>query len=802
MIGRTISHYTILEKLGEGGMGVVYKANDTRLNRIVALKFLPDSVNEGDAARFLVEARAASALNHPNVCGIHSIGEFEGKQFIDMEYIDGVTLGAKIRSGAMSVVDTVRYGAQIGEALQEAHGKGIVHRDVKAENVMINSRDHVKVMDFGLAKLKGALRLTKSARTVGTLAYMAPECIRGDDADQRSDIFSFGALLFEMLTGKTPFRGEHDAAMMYAILNEAPLKTGSFRNDVPEAVNAAIHRALEKNPAERYQSIQELVSDLRGTHHSGLSAKGKSAGSARGRRFSKRLLSAVGLAALVVLLILLLVLGKNGVRTSDPAEVKLTASGQPLYRLAILPFRNLGGDEQSDFLGFALSDNIITNLSYVRSISVCPSSAVARYVHENPGTKQIADDLGANVILTGGYVREGDNLHLNTQLVDVSANQIVWQKQLDVNEKGILSLQKVVTTEIVKGLSLKLSSSEEDRVDGHPPANPEVYEMFLRAKAIGLSTDIRGLQSAVALFDQCTRREPTFYDAYVSRGYCLLYLGIITGDRSAFVTAERSLTAALAIDSTLPSGLSTLGFLYIQTGDKERAYPLLQRAVSEAPNISDIHNNLAYFYRLSGLFQESLDEVAIALALNPGDRRSHAYKAWVLTMMGRFDESIAASGAGLQRFPGDVQLMVMRSIAYFGKGELDSMNSFARQASQIDPTNMWVLVTTAMADAATMERTKSLAIADTITPHLEVDMESLMTASLSFAALGMGKKTASAIRMAMQWGYDGYPWLEAMPCYDNVRSDPDFRMVSEEMRKNFERLRRLYGKAGTRMTGT
>ena len=265
MIGQTISHYRILEKLGEGGMGIVYKAQDTKLDRIVAMKFLPHHIVPGqeEQMRFLQEAKAAATLNHPNVCTIYDIREEDGQQFILMEFVDGVTLRQKMSQAPLKANDALSYGVQIGEALQEAHSKGIVHRDVKAENIMVNSRNQIKVMDFGLAKLKGSLRLTKATSTVGTLAYMAPEQIQGGEVDARSDIFSFGVVLYEMCTGKSPFRGEHDAAIMYSVLNEDPAPAGNLRPDMPPEAAHILANALEKSPEDRYQSAAEMVRELR-----------------------------------------------------------------------------------------------------------------------------------------------------------------------------------------------------------------------------------------------------------------------------------------------------------------------------------------------------------------------------------------------------------------------------------------------------------------------------------------------------------------------------------------------------------
>jgi len=265
MIGKTISHYKILEKLGEGGMGIVYKAHDAKLDRYVALKFLPEqiAVSAQDRERFLQEARAASAINHPNICTIHDIKESEGREFIVMEYVEGETLRQKIQKNPLKLKETIEYAIQIGEALQAAHDKDVVHRDVKSENIMITSNNQVKVMDFGLAKLKGSLKLTKTSSTVGTLAYMAPEQIQGEEVDARSDIFSFGVVLFEILTGNLPFQGEYESALMYSILNDNPQQLQKFRPDIPVEVSNIIDRMLEKDAELRYQSARDLAAELK-----------------------------------------------------------------------------------------------------------------------------------------------------------------------------------------------------------------------------------------------------------------------------------------------------------------------------------------------------------------------------------------------------------------------------------------------------------------------------------------------------------------------------------------------------------
>jgi serine/threonine protein kinase/Tol biopolymer transport system component len=321
MTGQTIAQYKILEKLGEGGMGVVYKAHDTKLDRMVALKFLPErlSSSEQDKARFIQEARAASALNHPNVCIIHDIQEHAGQMFIVMEYVEGQTIRKKFEAGPMTLSDAAAYGIQIGEALQEAHAKSIVHRDIKADNIMVNVKNQVKVMDFGLAKLKGSLKLTKTSSTIGTLAYMAPEQIQGGEVDSRSDIFSFGVLLFEMLTCQTPFRGGHEAAMVYSIVNEEPDPLEKYRPELPPILGSVIARALEKNPDDRYQSVGEMVIEFRrllkqsskvltGTHRISAEARAaarppEAAGAPKGPGGKRGLYAAAGVALASALLL-------------------------------------------------------------------------------------------------------------------------------------------------------------------------------------------------------------------------------------------------------------------------------------------------------------------------------------------------------------------------------------------------------------------------------------------------------------------------------------------------------------------
>ena len=441
----TILHYKIIEKLGEGGMGVVYKAEDIKLKRIVALKFLPkqSKISEQDEARFLQEAQAAAALNHPNICVIHAIEDDNGQQFIAMEYVDGVTLREKIAQNPMLVAQAVGYGIQIGEALQEAHGKGIVHRDIKADNIMVNSKNQVKVMDFGLAKLKGAMRLTRTASTVGTLAYMAPEQIQGGIVDARSDIFSFGVLLYEMLTAHFPFRGEHDAAMMYSILNEDPEPLQKYLSDVPAEIQNIIDKALEKDPDVRYQTCQDIVVDLRRLQRKSsrisrqvsaemavpevaikkeqedfnTTKKQKAtAGTSISSNKKKKLVIGSSAIGVLVLMILGYFLFINKPINSEEGKL-----------IAVLPFKNLSSDKNDEYFSDGITEDITVELSQIGDLKVIARNAVMKYKNSDVSIKEIGNDLGVSSILEGSIQKEGNEVRIVAQLVDVKTGEYPGQ---------------------------------------------------------------------------------------------------------------------------------------------------------------------------------------------------------------------------------------------------------------------------------------------------------------------------------------------------------------------------------------
>src|ERR1051326_5438721 len=507
MIGQTISQYKILEKLGEGGMGVVYKAHDSKLDRLVALKFLPHHLvtNEAEKARFLQEARAASALNHPNVCTIFDIKEEGDLQFIVMEFVDGTTIKEKVP--IQKLQDALSYALQIGDALHEAHGKGIVHRDIKSENIMVNPKNQVKVMDFGLAKLKGSLKLTKTSSTVGTLAYMAPEQIQGGEADPRSDIFSFGVLLFEMLTGKLPFRGEHEAAVMYSIVNEEPQPIDKFNIRIPSGLKQVLSRTLEKEPDSRYQSMQDVVQDLL------LIQKGAAVSPAPERNERK----SPGVSKLLRPAILIPVLLVAGALVAG--ALFLGRGDTAIDSIAVLPFENAGGNKDLEYMSDGITESLINSLSEVSSLRVLPRSTVFQFKGQQTQAQKIGKDLGVKAILTGRIVSRDENLNIQVELVDVQKQAQIWGEQYSRPMTGFLAIQQEIAGTISEKLRLKLSGAEKEKLLKQYTANNDAYQLYLKGNYFIQKATPEGLARGYDLLKQAIKLDPNYALPHVGIAY-------------------------------------------------------------------------------------------------------------------------------------------------------------------------------------------------------------------------------------------------------------------------------------------
>jgi non-specific serine/threonine protein kinase len=494
VIGKTISHYKIIEKLGAGGMGIVYKAQDLKLDRFVALKFLPPhlSADETEKQRFIQEAKAASALDHPNICTIYEIGESEENQlFIAMACYEGESLNTKINRGPLKLEEAIDIAGQIASGLERAHESDIVHRDIKPANIIITSRGEVKILDFGLAKLANQIRLTKTGTTLGTVAYMSPEQARGEDIDVRADIWSLGVILYEMVSGQLPFSGEYEQSVMYSIINEEPQPLTGLRTDVPPALERIVTKMLAKEPANRYQHADEILVDL------------KSLGRKTESRMSQQSLARSKLPGgkrkflygAMIFLVLLIIGGgiyfqwwrekesDEGIPAVESAETTSTSEWQ--NSIAVLPFDNISPDPEQEYFCDGMTEQIITNLSHLQGLKVIARTSVMRFKNTEKTIPEIAKEFDVAHILEGSVRKSGNHIRVTAQLIKAEDRSHLWAKDYDRKLKNVFAVQDDISEAIARALLQKLTIKEVEEIKTRPTENIAAYEFYLKRVVTG-----------------------------------------------------------------------------------------------------------------------------------------------------------------------------------------------------------------------------------------------------------------------------------------------------------------------------
>ncbi|UCF04081.1 MAG: protein kinase [bacterium] len=644
MIGKTVSHYKILEKLGEGGMGVVYKAEDTKLKRTVALKFLPpDLMRDVEAKkRFMREAQAAAALDHPNICTVYEVDETGNRTYIVMAYVEGESLKQHLERGPLELGEALDIAAQAAKGLKAAHAKEIIHRDIKSANVMVTPEGRAKIMDFGLAKTAKMTKVTQTGTTPGTVAYMSPEQLLGQPADHQTDIWSLGVVLYEMLTGQLPFKGDYDPALVYSIVNEKPVPVTTISAEIPLEVEQVVGRTLTKDLEKRYQRVEELISDLEELRESLDLLPRRSQWQLKLIRRRKQIAIAVAVVVMAV------VLTAFGIRF-------FSGGARPIDSIAVLPLENLSGDPSQEYFADGITDELIKTLSKISAISVISRTSVMQYKDTKKPLPEIAAELGVGAIVEGSVLHVGDSVRITVQLVEAATDRHLWADSYDREVRNILALHSVVALAIAREIQVTLTPQEQAHLASVRPVNPEAYELYLRGRYYFHKWEKEGTEKAIEYFQQAIEIEPNYAQAHAGLARCYLRLSFFgLSLEEARSRANPPLQKVFEIDDTLPElHYIVAAIKHYFDWDWAGAEMGYKRAIALDPSFADVHFDYAYLLMEVGRFEEAIAEAKRAIQLDPVSYIANKALADMYTYSRQYDQAIAQWQQIIEMEPND-----------------------------------------------------------------------------------------------------------------------------------------------------
>ncbi len=792
MIRQRLGHYRILEKIGAGGMGEVYRAEDLHLARDVAIKVLPAGTLADEQARrrFRKEAEALSKLNHPNIQTVHDFDTQGEVDFLVVEFVPGPTLVDKLTAGALPEKEIASLGSQIAAALEEAHERGVVHRDLKPGNIKVTPKGQVKVLDFGLAKLLKPVgpgfsqgtatteSFTETQAVAGTLPYMAPEQLRGEGVDHRSDIWAAGVVLYEMATERRPFEEKVATALTDDILHKPPPAPGRLKPDLSSRLEEIILKCLEKDPEDRYQSAKELAVDLRRLGAPAVVATPRREPRGSGARILRW--GGVGFAGVVGLLAVVVGLNMGGLR-----ERLLGAAGPPqIQSLAVLPLKNLMGDSEQEYFVEGMHEALITELSKISALKVISRTSTMRYKGTDKPLPQVARELNVDGVIEGSVLREGDQVRITVQLIHGPSDKHLWAQSFDRELRGILALQSEVARAIADQIKVALTPQEQAGLARAPTVNPAAYQAYLKGRYYWNKRTLAGLLKGIEYFQQALAQDPNSALAYVGLADSynqLAYRGHLA-PREAYPRAQAAALKALEIDKTLAEAHASLAFLEFNFNwNWAAAEREFQRTLELNSSYAEAHHWYSHYWTDRGRAEESLAETKRALEFDPLSLIVNVHLGWHYTFAGQYDQAIEQLQKTLEMDPGYYSAYLRLGQAYAYKGDYPQAIATLQKAGSLSGDSTEAAMMLAAAYGLAGQRADALGIVNELQKISQGTYVSSFSVAAIYAGLGDKNRALAWLEKAYEERASGLVEVKADPIFDPLRSDPRFQDLLRRM---------------------